>query len=42
MSVYVLLSGETRYILSLIRNEFNEINNTEARMLYDIRITLKS
>ena len=31
-------------ILSLFRNEFDEFNNTRARMLdsYDIKITLKS
>ena len=34
-------------ILSLLRNEFNKLNNTRKRMLesiyhYDIKITLKS
>ena len=29
-------------ILSLFRNKFNKFNNTRARMLYDIRTTLKS
>ena len=29
-------------ILSLFRNEFNKLNNTRARMSYDIKITLKS
>ena len=29
-------------ILSLFRNEFNELNNTGARMLDHIKITLKS
>ena len=29
-------------ILSLFRNEFNKFNNTGARMLDDIKITLKS
>ena len=28
-------------ILSLFRNEFNNINNTRARMLDDIKIILK-
>ena len=29
-------------ILSLFHNEFNKFNNTRARMLDDIKITLKS
>ena len=29
-------------ILSLFRNKFNKLNNTLARMSYDIKITLKS
>ena len=29
-------------ILSLFRNKFNKFNNTRARILYDIKISLKS
>ena len=29
-------------ILSLFRNKFDKFSNTRARMLYDIKITLKS